>query len=340
MDEIIKKSLWNIIRYDVEQYSNIDHDKGYFSVEENGQWSYKTEILMLTIKSLMPLEESVAININEERFLHELQLWQYYRHGSNEELIDLVRNQSKDYWSLKDDTLIIRILLLAIVNNDKNLLKDLVIKHTLFITGNLEILFENLTISLMVHYWILNKGNIEDERLSSLIKEDMMLLSKKNYIEKYKKYYKKNIENFNGHFDIAFERQKIAYLSKIDRWLEPDGLKETHEIIWLFYQKGLKENYELKIKEESIKDEVIIESLFDYILKLKKGRVAPISLKIQNYKKLDPFEFEEDQKIEHSLLKNAIVIRRGENEKYIKMIVQTKMGNLRFFKIKNSGFDI
>lgn len=335
MNDIIKLALWNMVMYDVDKYKELEHDKGYFSLDEVGQWSYRTEILIISIKSLIPLEEKMAIKIDEKRFLNELKLWQYYRHGSNKTLIDIAKNNNLNYWEVKDDMLPLRSLLLGIVNNNKKELINALVVHVLETTGDIEALFKNLVVGLMTYYWILNKGNLEMDRMSSLVKEDLMILNKSQYLLEFERHYKLKLDSYKGHFDIEFERQKIKFIGKIDGYLNGKDISDELEYLWWILKKGFVDKEVFFRKEQIVKDEKFIDNLFEYLLKLKKGRVDPKNLKINDYGNMDIFKFQENEIVENFLLKDSIVTKRGENKKYIKMLVKSKMGNLRFFKIKN-----
>lgn len=335
MEERIKEAFWHGISKDVARYKNIEHDRGYFSIDQEGQWSYKTEILLITIKSLVPLQDRVAIEIDSKRFFEELKLWKYYRHGSLKKLIYLANENLDHYWEKGDKLLALRGLILALVNSKKAEFQNVLIKHILWSSGSFETLFEIYALSMSMYYWQINKGNIDKDRMRELIKEDLMSFSRENYLSEYQKYYRKSLDTREGHLNIDFEKEKIKILTRIDSWLENREKLIGHELFYEIFIEALVENQKFD-DEETIKDDKFIDAILNYLIKLRKGRVEPATLKLRFEKLNDPFDYSEGEIIEHDLLKNAIVLKRGENDKYIKMLVSSKIGKYRFFKIKNN----
>jgi len=334
MEERIIEAFWHGIVKDVREYQKIEHDKGYFSFEEEGQWSYKTEILLITIKSLRPLQEKVAIEIDSSRFLEELKLWRYYRHGGSKKLIYLGDDNLDYYWEKGDELLALRGIVLALVNSRKSELQDVLLKHILWSTGSLESLFEIYALSMSMYYWQINKGNIDKDRMRELVKEELMSFSRERYLDLYGKHYRKPLETRAGHLNVDFEREKIKILTRIDSWLENREKLREHEVFYEIFIEALVEK-NAEDGELLVKDQDFIEAILNYLIRLRKGRVQPSNLKTKFKHLNDPFEYSEGERIVHDLLKEAVVLKKGENDKYVKMIVDTKIGRFRFFKIKN-----
>src|SRR5690625_2488494 len=81
--------------------------------------SHITDLIILNIKSLITSEDYVSLNIDYNRYLEELKLWRYYKHGKNSSLMNILGNMEPHiYWHHKDDTVYYRILPIILSNKD------------------------------------------------------------------------------------------------------------------------------------------------------------------------------------------------------------------------------
>jgi len=344
VEDIIKDFILSGCYGDSLEYRKKHEHKVYS--ESQGQWSYIVEIMIVTIKSLLPSSKVAGTLVDYKRFDEEIKLWKDYRHDENNSLIEVVDGQSeKDYWTNLDDSLYSRIVPLVMVNSDWQIVKVEVIKNILYTTGNIEALLEGIILAKILHSYIINES-IELEKLSSDLKEEVIHLSQKELLEKFRDYYRFDLKSFPGNFTIVFERNRVELLnilsgkdsSKYKIFMKSlaviKGNAYENESFYNFFINGLvgaKYGYDIK---KDFKDKEFIESLCSYIYKLFKSRVNPESLEIATYYLPDIFKFKEGEEFSHSLLNRCKVIKKEIDDSNITSYIKTKAGTYRFFRIK------
>ena len=63
----------------------------------NNRPSHITDLMVLTIKSLIPSENNVKVYIDYKRFSEEIKLWKYYKHGENNSILNILGNKDSLY---------------------------------------------------------------------------------------------------------------------------------------------------------------------------------------------------------------------------------------------------
>lgn len=299
----------------------------------NKEFSFISQLAIVTIKSLMPMITEQEIRIDYTRFSEELKLWESYRIGDNSSLLNIQgRVNPHIYWNEKDDSTISRTIPLVLANQDYNAIEDEIIKNTLFLTGNLEELFETICISYLLFLTINNEENIIDK-----LKQNIIGFSQVEFMDKYKGCYKIDISDYLGNFKVEFEKEKIYLLNtlngvKSNKFVQLedcinvlDKQKATTFVGSILYDFLNDSSIELNLPKFYI-------NLGDYIVKLRKGRVDPEQLEIKEYILPDIFSFEQGEIFFHSLLKESKIIKKEVKDKQLRSLVQTRTGMYLFKK--------
>lgn len=299
----------------------------------NKEFSFISQLAIVTIKSLMPMINEQAIRIDYTRFSEEMKLWERYRIGDNSSLLNIQgRVIPNIYWNDKDNSIISRIIPLVLANQDYEVIEDEIIKNTLFSTGNLQELFESISIGYFLYLIINNEENIIDK-----LKQNIIGFSQREFMDKYKRYYKIDTNHYPRNFKVEFEKEKIHLLNTLNRVksnkfikLEDcinvlDKHKATTFVGSVLYDFLNYSNIEPNLPKFYI-------NLGEYVMKLRKGRVDPEQLEIKEYILPDIFSFEEGEVFFHSLLKESKVIKKELRDKQINSLVQTKTGMYLFKK--------
>ncbi len=287
------------------------------------------------------MKDEEGTRIDYKRFTEEYKLWLQYRNGDNPSLLNLQgRVIPEIYWGEKDDSIIGRIIPLVVVNKDYDILEEEVIKNILFTTGNLQALFEGLAISYLLYHVMNNSSGLQaltKEKLVDGLKDRVIKFSQISYIEKYKSHYRINIENYNGNFRVEFEKEKLnllnalytlgsnRYYSLIDFFKVIEGDEGNTLIGRFLYDYLYSKNNNYEISEFHL-------SLGEYIINLRRSRIDPEKLKINEYILPDVFSFEEGEVFYHSLLREVKIIKKEVKGKTLTSLLQTKTGMYLFRK--------
>lgn len=296
--------------------------------------SHKTELFIISLKSLLPSEREVKIYIDYERYKKEFLLWKSYKESTNRVLENIKNNIDKDiYLNEEDDSIIYRILPLVLTNSNYISLQEEVVKNILYTTGNIEDLIENLLISKLVYLLLNNRNNIVE-----LLKEELINLNQIEFKANFKKYFRILPEE-NKSFSIKFEKTKIDGLNILND-IGSMKLKNFEKIYRIYRDK--EESNKIEILEEVIKnldgkpyEETNIsyfEELGKYLYNMKKSRINPTSLRIEEYKMPDIFKYKKGEWFYHSLLNNCQVVDKICDENHIYVKIRTKSGIYNFKK--------
>ncbi|WP_352417814.1 hypothetical protein [Proteiniborus sp.] len=326
---------------EVHRYRSIYRQSDMLCYDKN-QWTYLVEILVITIKSLIPCDSSYGSSIDYGRFAEELKLWYYYRHGENNCILGKLNNDENAYWEFEDDSVFSRIVPIIFANDDWTAGRNEVLKNILFTTGRASSILEGLATAKLL-FALIGNPNINYDNLVKQIKEEIVCFSQKDFIRDFNRYFMFSPDIYKKNYNIDFERKRIELLNTlngIDGCLEFNTLKHSldifeepekaHEGSFFFLGgiKGLKTNYEKK----SIKDEDFIKNLCSFLVKLRKGRIAVESLQVEKYILPDIFQYKEGDVFFHTLLKKCQVIRKISNPDEIVSFIRTKSGIYRFWK--------
>ncbi|WP_313756797.1 hypothetical protein [Tissierella sp.] len=298
---------------------------------KNKNYGYISQLAIINIKSLIPMLNEEAVRIDYTRFLEEFKLWLGYRIGDNPSLINSQgRVNPNIYWKEDDDSIIGRIIPLILANQRYEVIEEEVIKNILFTTGNLQTLFETVSIVYLLYLIIENEDSIIDK-----IKENIIGFSQINYINKYGEYYRVEIEKYNGNFKVDFEREKIHLLNTLNdigsnRYPNLEDIMKilNREEPKTFVGKILYDFLYNIDKEYNIPK--FYTNLSKYIIALRKSRIDPDKLKIKEYILPDIFSFNKGEIFFHSLLRESKVIKKEVKDNTLTSLIQTKTGMYLF----------
>ena len=347
MEEKLKKIILSGVIGDTINYEKYVNDLGR-NVEYKGQWSYVTEIMIITIKSIIPSMKEVGSKIDYKRFYEELRLWDYYKHGDNDLICASYKSdKSSSYFNGIDNSISSRVFPIVAANVNWEIARREILKNMLYSTGNIKTILENLALSKLI-FEILKSKEIDYAMVLEGIKEEIINFSQIDFMNDHGEDFKENIKNYNGIFKIDFEKERINLLNLLNGIYKKGSFDNLYETLNLLKNGDISlenKDYDfilwginglLKDDDDSydIKDQSFIESLSSYIYKIRKGRIAPESLKLTNYNLPDIFSFETNEEFSHSLLNRGKVLSKEDKGKFIISYIATKSGVYRFFKLK------
>ncbi len=293
----------------------------------NNKSTYISQLTILTIKSLLPMEDEVGNEIDYKRFEEELKLWKEYCIGENISLLNAL--DKDDYFNYFDETFHTRLLPIVVSNNDFKIIEEELIKNILYFSGNLQNLFEWLIIGLIV-YLLINS----DKDMVGRLKEYIINFSQRSFIDKYKGYFSVEVEDVPNDFKISFEKEKICLLNILNGI---DSSRYTYLNDLLSILEGGEPSTPIgRIICNSCNDvgldkvDPFYISMSKYLLKLKKGRIDIDDLKIKEYVLPDIFAFDEGDVFYHSLLNHSKVIKKEVKANGLTSLITTKSGNYLF----------
>lgn len=293
-------------------------------------YGFKTEIGVITAKSLLPSRLDLAVKIDYKRFFEELKLWTYYRKDFNKALYRVSQVQEDIYFQ-RDSSIFSRLVPLIIVNQDTKEMEAEVIKNILFTSGNLEVLFNYLLVSHLIKLYI----DGEDKYIDRL-KELIINFSQKDFLSDYKDYYRLDIKD-KKKFKLNFELEKIKIINYLNDQ-ELLGYEAFREVLSLVLGRDTRvETFEGKVLRSYIYgDEITSNSFYqsmgEYLEKLRASRIDPDKLEIKDYVLPDVFKYRQGESFFHSLLGKALVEKKEVEDGRVKSLVRTKTGYYLFNK--------
>lgn len=312
---------------------NLMEDTFIEDYEMEGKHTYISQIGILTIKSLIPSIDDLGVRINYKRFEEELKLWEDYRIGGNPSLLNGEKLESETYWNGKDNSIISRIIPIVIANQSYEIIEEEVIKNILFTTGNINQMFEYVTISYML-YLLLSK----EEDLIEQLKEKIIGFGQVEFLQKYQKDYKVSLDDYPGNYKIEFEKEKIYIINllnevdngKYENLSDCIGVLENNQGKTLIGKSVFSFLYGNDI-EYSLPNFYL--NMGKYLTNLRKSRIDPEDLEIKEYILPDIFSFNEGDSFFHSLLRDSKIIKKEVRNETLTSSVQTRTGIYVFKKI-------
>lgn len=296
----------------------------------NNRNTHISQLTILTIKSLLPLEEAVGNKIDYKRFDQELKLWKEYCIGEDVPCFNTSKPVSVgDYFSYHDETFYTRLIPIVISNNDFEICEEEVIKNILYFSSDINNLFEWMLVGLGI-YLLINK----EEDLIVSLKEHIINFSQIEFIDKYKEYFLIRMDKVSDDLKIAFEKERITLLNILngiksgkypylqDLLSVVDGEDPSTPIGRIVYKS---------CNDSSIDTvDTFYTSMNKYLLKLRKGRIDLKDLEIKEYILPDIFSFKEGDVFFHSLLNHSKVLKKEVKQGVLTSLVTTKSGNYLF----------
>lgn len=300
-------------------------------IKNNKKVTKSSQIATITIKSLIPNEKRIGNSIDYKRFREELKLWKYYRISRKDDIDTIIRDKNTwDYFNYRDSSLNSRILPIIVANPDYEILEREAIKNLLYTTGDLKSLWTWI-FNIRVIYNLL-RG---EEDILEDVKKYIINFTQVDYLNSYSDLYRFSLEDYPSNFKIEFEKERINLINILNGISIP---KYSAVLDLIGILKGKTPETDLgEIIISSNKDmdlDIEIPNFYlnmnDYTVKLRKSRINPEDLKINNYNLPDIFSFEEGESFFHSLLNDGKVIKKEVRNNLLTSLVQTKSGMYLF----------
>ncbi|MCC5909323.1 MAG: ADP-ribosylglycohydrolase family protein [Clostridiaceae bacterium] len=330
-----------------------------------GQYSYITELTLITIKSLRDDAKDFKVTIDYKRLYEELKLWRYYRHGNPENIISKLAAtnnyyKSDFYWKDTRGHSISRIIPILLANKNFHSAEVEIYKNVLYLNRHPQVLLTALLLARTV-FILLEKGFCEKETLVQELKD---------YIIGFKWQELDPNNDLSKSYSIQFEKEKVQYIMSLDRilWMSNKGREKWDS--QAIYIKALKNFYklqdELEILEHEdvpredwkevlaisyglwgvnqkeflqdtnpIKDQEFIHSMGQYLHKLRTYKINRKPY-IRPEEHIDIFNLQKDDHVHHPLLSTTKVKERVETSGVIQLFLSTKSGTYTFVKEKPS----
>lgn len=297
----------------------------------NKEYSYQSQIALLTIKSLIPSLEDLGVRMDYKRFKEEMILWSHYRVKGNVSLLNIGDSDVGIYWNEKDDSIFSRIIPILLGNQDYTIAEEEIIKNILFTSGNLQLLFEGVSIAYLINLILKKEDNILEK-----LKEKIIGFGQLDFLEKYRHCYIMDLSNYPNNYQVDFEKEKIHLITLLNEI-------NTNKYIYLLDCINVLEEkqgntfvgkilYNFIYGQEEYDIPRFYKNMADYILKLRKSRIDPTYLQIKEYILPDVFNFKEGEIFFHSLLKESKVIKKEVENNILTSSIQTKTGIYLFKK--------
>jgi len=257
-------------------------------------YTYKMQIFIISCKSLEYKKKGIGINYT--RFDEEMKLLKYYINGTNKSLEMAFKGEKSRE---EDDTIIYRILPIALVNHDIKIIEEEVIENVIKTTRNQKSIIFGLISAFAIAEYVKN-GSID----KGLVKEYIIRFSIKNYSDKY--------DFMDKAYILNFEKERIRFLGEIDDTVDMN-----------IGNLDITSNKKNTIKKD--KYFKLLDNFSQFLSSLKRGS---LNLEKKEIKKANKkFKIFEGNTFEHYLLGKSLIVKNDKLHFYIK----TKYG---FFKFK------
>lgn len=296
----------------------------------NGRNTCISQLTILTIKSLLPMEEAVGNEIDYQRFDEEIKLWKEYCIGDNSILVHSLKGSNNDnYNNFYDENYYTRLIPILVANSDLSIYEEELIKNILYFSGDVRNLLEWTLIGVGIYLLINGEGD-----LVSSLKDYIINFSQIDFLAKYKDYFPTGIGKISSRVKIGFEKERIVVLNvlngiKSDRYpfLQDllslvEGGEATTPLGRLLYNSNKDTNIDMV--------DPFHTNMNSYLIKLRKGRINLEDLEIKEYVLPDVFSFKEGEVFFHSLLNRSKVLKKEVKQGVLTSLITTKSGNYLF----------
>lgn len=292
-----------------------------FAFEENINKGPSNDLALLLIKSLLASKVDQGVRVDYRRFTEEIKLWSYYSRRD----FDLSRSLT-DYFTRTDDSLFLRTLVLVLANKDFSLCEEEIIKNTLFTTASPWEIIDTVFTGYLVHL-ILG----ESKEILSKLKLKAIDFSQKDFRANYQAYLRSDLES-NKSYTIEFEKAKIGLINLLNG-ASQGQLERLEDGLGALENKDLGQvsrslNSYLRRENPSSKDS-FHRNMANYLVNLRKSRIDPDQVRIDEYILPDIFSKEEGEVFYHSLLNKCMVVKKYSGDH---LIIRNKTGTYEFKK--------
>jgi len=264
--------------------------------------SIEFQLFLITVKCLIPYEESIGCRFDKDRYKKEIELFEHYMNGSDKTIDLLLKNKNPS--DIEDELLEYKIIPIVLSNTIwENVIHE-VLSAVLFYTINKRSILNALLISSAVHEFMKNN---DLESIETLSRERIIDFSVKEILAK-------NGIRVEKEYLIEFEKERIKMIAR-PMLFGGNGIN--------FY-KVLNYIFDKETERHDGNNTGITNSFSMYLDKLRKGLISPEKLMIPD-KIPDIKECLKYPAFNHPLLGRCKVVKRTENE----AIVRNKSGLMR-----------
>lgn len=339
------------------------YDKDLMVKKPKGQYSYVTELMLITIKSFLDSAKNFKNAIDYPRYFEELKLWIHYRHGNPSNVLEKLGNKNfyrdKFYWDDVRGQGISRILPIAMVNKNYHGAEKETYKNLIYLNRHPRIILTGLILLRTVHL-VLERDVSEKEELIQGLKEYLIHLQLNQLNHGI-------TGDLTGKYKIQFEKEKIDYLMTLDllvndkeiimsNWdckgvlvyvldiffkleqreeiflnnIPNEDIKEVLAIAYGLWGLMNREDFGIK---NLLKEEEFIRDMGKYLFKLRNFQInrTPYEKKEDT---INLFHLQKSNIIKHNILGVTKVNDRIETLWHIQLLLETRSGIYTFVKAK------
>lgn len=294
-------------------------------VYSDKEHSYKSELMLLTIKSLLPSFSDLGVDLDYKRFRLEIFYWAFYRTGDNPSLINSLKRQINPeiYFNYKDDSLLYRILPIVFVNENFSKAYEELTKSILFTTGNPGYIIENILLAFIAHRLI--NGETDKEKIIQGMKDFLINLSQKDFANRFNGYYRLKREEWDKTYIIEFEKSKIQALNLLNN-ASFKAYEDLGKLVKDFKEINMESLLSINLSPGEEVSIPYFQVLAEYMLNLRNSRIDPDLLKIDKYILPDIFKFNKGDVFYHSIFNKTKLIDKVIKGNFIYVEIATKSG--------------
>ncbi len=292
----------------------------------DGKTSYKTEFMIMVIKSLLPSLDSLDLRVDYERFDHEVNFWKYYSFTNNQSLKNIFRTDGEElYWTEWDDSLYYRLYPIIFANIEVEGAKKEILRNFLYTMGNPLYLLEAYAISLIIFY--MKEGDYKRESIEDLVKKDLINLSQVDFMRDFKSFYSYPLASYKGNYTVDFEMAKISAINNLNG-IYDSKMPSLEKVFRLVLEEADLEHIIIDLGDTPITEgeEDNFSGFSNYVVNLRKGRIDPEKLRVDSYLLPDLFSYNAGDRVYHSLLNQVEILDKKENKGALFLKVRAKSG--------------
>lgn len=279
----------------------------------------ESEIFLMVLKSIVLKEDKIGGVIDYNRLLKEISIWKYYRHTNNETLIRISNENYAKHRLENFEELGIASMAILIANENIETSLSEILKMSFFFTENIRLVLKNYYESAII-FNLINGNSIEKTILEG--KKRIIELSLKNEIEKNNELIR---ESDKKKYILEFEKERVKIIMDISN-IDEKNFKVQKLKIGNIIEKFL--------SGEDYSDTVMSMGLYEYIFKLRKGRISINSFRNSEIENIDYFSLEKNRIIRDRVFGKMKILEVIHQDKYELRYIETKVGNFRLFRKK------
>jgi len=280
-------------------------------IDASYYYSYKTELMIIGTRCLLPSKENNCVFFQLERLEDEMALYPYYRHYTK---------KFRD----EDEYLYLGIPLMFANNKLSDF--DLAITDYLISKFGVTYKFIEAYITLIGIYISIFQSEFNNKDNRNKLLDSVMKLNWNKLIIRIDR---NNNFSSSDSIKIDFEKAKVEIINGF----YGSGKYKHKEFLKAFIEgkdRAYNKIYNISDKEFSYENRKFIDAIIKYIVNIRKGRIDYSKLVYKRKNDINIFDLNTDEKVMHSLFgyvqKTNKFVRNGIET----VLVNTKAGEMRF----------